>query len=528
MLREELVLRLHLGIGIGQLLADFGLQLRFQLADHGIEILLLLTAHRFAGEFRAVEIGIAGDPPKAPQQLRQGFSHLDLVDAGGGDFALHPHQTGLAVLRHAQVVLGQNGDDVARLQFEVMLRIAFVHRTPEVEGNEFRGEGVAIQPLDHGVFPVDLVEQLAHTELDIGCTGLFRQHEPVLALVIVGRDQGFAVRDQVAHTHAGTVGIAQRLGDVAAQRHRIGKLWTDFEQGQDVAVPQRVLEARSVKRKILDAARGGSRRIDALQQGLAGLGQHRQAAAECKDSTHRVGTLQFIDRRPLECAQHRHARADRRDHDDIAGQQRGITAAIAARNEIIKVQGADDATVALQLDVAHGARTARPAHFEQGIDQRRKAGNRVGPRLQGVTHDIDLDAAQASWRGIEFEVLEHAPDLAAQDGLQIARANAREIDCPDLGEVDLAVSIDYETLSGLDAAPYLESDFVSRAEHVVIGSRRLHDRNIACRCTEQLLSIDGQHAARGPLHETLEVAGLGFHPRSLDAWGQRIFRGWLV
>lgn len=152
---------------------------------------LLLLAHRFTREFGAIQVGVRGHAAQPGQQLRQGFARFDLINPGRGDFAFDTHQAGLAVLRYSQVLLGQDGDDVSGLQRQVVLGIAVVHGARQVEGDQARGEGGAVEAFDHGVVPVDFVEQVADAPLHcdgVDFVGFLKLHQQILALVVIGGD----------------------------------------------------------------------------------------------------------------------------------------------------------------------------------------------------------------------------------------------------------------------------------------------------------------------------------------------------
>jgi len=180
------------------------------------------------------------------------------------------------------------------------------HGLAEVERNQFGAQVLAVQALNDGVIPVDLVDHAAHAvgdvyarlgnhfsgqrqivglllgffdRLDLGrgqALGLEAGgavlHQLVLAAVVLGGDERFAVGDQVLHAHAGHEGVAQRLGHSALQRDGVGKCGADGQKGQHIAVSQRLAQAFGIEHEVADhARRAGLLRIDAFNQGFCAL-----------------------------------------------------------------------------------------------------------------------------------------------------------------------------------------------------------------------------------------------------------------
>ena len=148
--------------------------------------------------------------------------------------------------RDGHVVLGEDGDDVARRQGEVVLLKALDHCPAQVEGDQVAGEALAVEALDDGVVPVNFAEGAPHGGLaallvpDLVVVGarllpVFALVVKVLGLAVVGvgeqghvlaqpvvlGDQGLAVRDQVAYPQALAPREELGLGDVTAEGHGV-------------------------------------------------------------------------------------------------------------------------------------------------------------------------------------------------------------------------------------------------------------------------------------------------------------------
>ena len=121
-----------------------------------VEALLLEDAGGVAGEAGAEEVGLGGEAAGALDEVGEGLVGADGVDAGADELAFEADVLGLLVLGDVDVGLGEDGDDVAGLQGEILGGVVAFDEAAEIEGDERAFEGVGIEPLDDGVRPVDL------------------------------------------------------------------------------------------------------------------------------------------------------------------------------------------------------------------------------------------------------------------------------------------------------------------------------------------------------------------------------------
>ena len=70
------------------------------------------------------------------------------------ELSFQPHIFCLPVQRLRNVVLREDGDDVAGLKFKILRSVVVEHQLAKIEGNQRCGHGVWIQPLDDRVVPV--------------------------------------------------------------------------------------------------------------------------------------------------------------------------------------------------------------------------------------------------------------------------------------------------------------------------------------------------------------------------------------
>jgi hypothetical protein len=121
-----------------------------------LEALLLEAADGVAGELGGVEVSVRGEAAGAGEEVVEGLAGLDAVDAGGGELALELDELGLLRAGDADVGLGEDGDDVAGEEFDVLCGIVVDDGFGEVEGEERGGEVGGALALDDGVVPVDV------------------------------------------------------------------------------------------------------------------------------------------------------------------------------------------------------------------------------------------------------------------------------------------------------------------------------------------------------------------------------------
>ncbi len=121
------------------------------------------------------------------------------------------------------------------------------------------------------------------------------QRKRVLLAPIFARNQEFAVRDQVRHSHAFAPGIAARLRDIASQGHGIDEAGRDRSEVENVAVLQRTLQAGFVQFDFLDAAIFTV--LDLLNVDLAAIRRNGQPAGHLQDFA-KTGLVSSVRRWP--------------------------------------------------------------------------------------------------------------------------------------------------------------------------------------------------------------------------------------
>ena len=260
--------------------------------------------------------------------------------------------------------------------------------------------------LDDRVVPVDLVGEAAHVVGELALGDGVGAHGEVLALVVVGGDQRFLLRDQVADAHAGAVRVAQRRGDLAAQGHGVLELGRDGEHRDEVAVLDRALGGVEVEVELLDAARAAV--VDALDGGLARLRDGGQAAGVADELAEAGVALELEDRRLVDAAGDGGERADGREVDDVARQQGDVLGLVAGEEKVVEVELGDDAVAALELDAAHRARGRGAAGGEDRVHQGAERAHGVVAGAARVADDEDLHRAQLPHRDQQVEVAEVA------------------------------------------------------------------------------------------------------------------------
>ena len=122
------------------------------------------------------------------------------------ELALEADVDAAALDGDGDVVLGEDGDDVTRLEDEVVLGIALDDGLRQVERQEGIGQGLAVEALDDGVVPVDLGQGALEGGPLLAC---------VLALAVVAPGLYLAVFLVVEVLELAVVGVREQ-GDVLA------------------------------------------------------------------------------------------------------------------------------------------------------------------------------------------------------------------------------------------------------------------------------------------------------------------------
>ena len=126
-------------------------------------------------------------------------------------------------------------------------------------------------------------------------------------------------------------------------------------------------------------------------------------------------------------------------------------------------------------------------------------------RLDRLTYNEDLDAAQPAHGHGHGEVAVHAADVGSQHPLSISQGDTGQGHRADLGQEDAPVAVDHKVVGDLDQAVDLHRQLVAGAEHVAGRDRRCLGRVEAPGVGEQLVSEQAQVLASCPEHETLEL-----------------------
>ena len=91
-----------------------------------------------------------------------------------------------------------------------------------------------------------------------------------------------------------------------------------------------------------------------------------------------------------------HGRRHRRDEDDVARQQLGVVAGVAAQQQVVQIEAADDGALALELDVAQRADRLDAAGGVQRRGDGREPADRIAAGTIRLAHDEHADRARVA------------------------------------------------------------------------------------------------------------------------------------
>lgn len=238
-----------------------------QARERFIEAALLIDSGRLPREFRSIQVGMLCQATDPHDEFAQRFAESCLVDASGRELAFQPHILGLLRLRNTYVVLGEDSDDVSRLQGKIVLRIATDDRLVQVEGNQTGGQRVEVEPLDDCVVPINLRRATDHFVPEgSGSEGLVRSRSAianpgfayahiVLADPVIGYNKRILLGNDVLDPQAALPGKAHDVCDIAAQRDCVVDLRRQCIDVDQVAVLERLRIAGHVELEFLHLAR---------------------------------------------------------------------------------------------------------------------------------------------------------------------------------------------------------------------------------------------------------------------------------
>src|SRR5690606_33089258 len=166
-------------------------------------------------------------------------------------------------------------------------------------------------------------------------------------------------------------------------------------------------------------------------------------------------------------------RADRRHQYCIPRLHPRVIGRVAAKQQVVEVEGADLLAVPYVSDVAQRADLLDAAARIQRVRYRREAAHEIGPGTLDVAEHVNLHRAQLA----ERHARRHADHLLADDAVdRLAHRIEREpgyVDGPDLGEVDHAVAGDRQEEFVVAVPEELNVDGIAGPDDVVDGHRQI-------------------------------------------------------
>ncbi len=140
---------------------------------------------------------------------------------------------------------------------------------------------------------------------------------------------------------------------------------------------------------------------------------------------------------------------------------------VAFQQQVVEIELGDNLVAAFELHFSQRALAGRPARGQQRVDEGRERADRVAAGLAHLADDEHLDRAQLAERHHHVEVLEHPRYRAAHAQVEILVTGRRDVDGPDLRNVDAAIAIDCGANIDIDLAPGADHDLVPRTDYVV-------------------------------------------------------------
>ena len=130
--------------------------------------------------------------------------------------------------------------------------------------------------------------------------------------------------------------------------------------------------------------------------------------------------------------------------------QNGVVYAIAAADQLVKIEIGNFGAIAIQFDGSEAAARIGSAGLEHGIGHGRQAADRECAGIVGEAGDVDADPAQAADADTDVIAAILPPDCRRYAFLKVAVANTGKIDRADPRQEDPAIGVDLALDAALD------------------------------------------------------------------------------
>src|SRR5581483_2173528 len=102
-----------------------------------------------------VNVSVGCEPARSLQNGVQSFIYLQLVNSGTLYLSFDYHIARTFVFRQAHIPLRKDGDDIARLQFQIARLVIFQYGFARAQPEQLGAQVDGIYALDNGIVPVD-------------------------------------------------------------------------------------------------------------------------------------------------------------------------------------------------------------------------------------------------------------------------------------------------------------------------------------------------------------------------------------
>ncbi len=183
------------------------------------------------------------------------------------------------------------------------------------------------------------------------------------------------------------------------------------------------------------------RRQNTLQLPGLCVGVRQQSTGDVNCIRHGGLRPEFVDRGTSHRPVDRYGFADGRNENDVAGQQLPIIARIASQQQIIQIEGGDQAAVAFELYVAQRTDLLHAAAHEQRIRHGRQAAHRIGARLFSVSQHEHADRSNVTHGDANARADELLRYAMFDRGPRRIETHVADHDRTELGKIHPAVSL---------------------------------------------------------------------------------------
>ena len=234
---------------------------------------------------------------------------------------------------------------------------------------------------------------------------------------------------------------------------------------------------------------------DALHLDVAEGAGVEHAAGELQRLGKIAFVIQFVDRGTAHHAFDGQLRAERRNHNGIAGLQPFEIRTNSVQKQIVEVDFPDQLRAAVVAQNPQRSPSGGAAGLVERIERRGQRTDVISARAQHVPHHVNPHRTQAGQRNVGMHIAKLAAQCSLHQLLHIPETAAVHLDRARFRQSYAAFAVDHALQTLRNPAPQFDAESVSRTEHIVRSHRQIHGKfvEVARTVAEHVFAKTNQH-----------------------------------